>query len=437
MTMPSFVQKIYDEFLSQAVPKKNTGRSRAMKPAQALATKTPAKSLSLAYILALGVIAVLTVGSHILTAHITTKQKEGAEIAYKIGQQRILTQEIVSYAEKYYKLGAQLDLDLLKQSIDQMESGQRFLTNTINQSDFFHHRFSDALHKVYFGAPYALDEKMTMFLSWGREFAKLPLNDPDRRQIALRELTSQLPAVLANGLDAALENYQTEAQIKTDRYYGLQFYSAMFVLLVLVVEAWFIFRPLVTRVDDYHQMLLRYALEDYLTGLNNRRAFMKRASTELRRAEREGGSVVVVLSDLDKFKSVNDTYGHKVGDQVLQHYAEQLQQFLRDGDVIGRIGGEEFAILLPRTSAEMGFQTIDRLREKVSQTPCPYVDEKGQKQTLNYTASFGLVVVEKEFSCIDDLLALADTGLYEAKNRGRNCVVPVPMPCAEKKAARS
>lgn len=429
--MPDSIQKIYDACMQKKPLKKEA------KPAQALSEKTPAKSLTLAYILALGVIALLTIGSHILTAHITTKQKEGAEIAYKIGQQRALIQEVVDFAENYYKIGAQLDLDLLKQSLDQMESGQRFLTNTINQNDFFKHHFSEALYQVYFAQPYALDEKMTLFLTWGRELAKLPLNDPSRRQIAMKELTAHLPNSLANGLDTALENYQAEAQIKTERYYALQFYSAIFVLLVLVIEAWFIFRPLVSRVDEYHHMLLRYALEDYLTGLNNRRAFIKRATAELRRAERDGETVVVVLSDLDKFKSVNDTYGHKVGDLVLQHYAEQLQVLLRSGDIIGRIGGEEFAVVLPRTSAEMGFQTIDRLREKVSQTPCPYVDEKGQKQTLSYTASFGLVVVEDEFSSIDDLLALADTGLYQAKHQGRNCVVPVPVVKAGKKVARS
>ncbi|MGZ9107246.1 MAG: GGDEF domain-containing protein [Micavibrio sp.] len=433
--MPDFIQKVYDSLRQQKAQRK--GAKRSVKPAQALAETTPARSLSLAYILALGVIAVLTVGSHILTAHITTKQKEGAEIAYKIGQQRALIQDVVKYAEKYYLLADNLDLDLLKQSIEQMESGQRFLTNTINQRDILDHRFSEALHKVYFMPPYVLNEKMGLFLTWGREYASLPLNDPSRRQIALREMTAQLPASLASGLDTALENYQTEAQIKTDRYYALQFYSAIFVLLVLVIEAWFIFRPLVTRVDEYHQMLLRYALEDYLTGLNNRRAFMKRATTELRRAEREGETVVVVLSDLDKFKSVNDTYGHKVGDLVLQHYAEHLQQLLRSGDIIGRIGGEEFAILLPKTGAEMGFQTIDRLREKIAQTPCPYVDEQGQKQMLSYTASFGLVVVEEDFSSIDDLLAVADTGLYQAKERGRNCVVPVTLERPQKKAARS
>ncbi len=395
-------------------------------PQKALDDVTPARTLSIAYIAALGFIAILTIASHIITAHITNKQKEGADIAFKIGAQRAGIHEIIQSADKYYTLGDPLDLGFLKQAIAKMEQGQRYLTDTIRQNDLFGHPVSAELQKIYFQQPYALDEKTTWFLTWAKELATLPKSEQARRTIAADYVMNKLPSTLATGLDLALQNYQTEALAKTDRYYAMQYYGALFVLLVLVLEAVFIFRPLVARVEGYHQMLLRYALEDYLTGLNNRRAFMKRATTELRRAQREGSEVVVVLSDLDKFKSVNDTYGHKVGDLVLQHYAEQLQTLLRSGDIIGRIGGEEFAILLPRTSAEMGFQTIDRLREKIARLPCPYVDADGKPQVLPYSSSFGMVAVCNSAEGIDALLARADEGLYEAKARGRNCVVQVP-----------
>jgi diguanylate cyclase (GGDEF)-like protein len=403
-----------------------TAAPKAGAPQKALDDQTPARTLSIAYIAALGFIAILTIASHIITAHITNKQKEGADIAFKIGAQRAGIHEIIQSADKYYSLGDPLDLDFLNQSIAKMEKGQSFLTDTIRQSDLLGNPVSSELQKIYFQQPYALDEKTTWFLTWAKELATLPKSESARRQIAFDYVANKLPATLAIGLDVALQNYQTEAQAKTDYYYDLQYYGALFVLLVLALEAIFIFRPLVARVENYHQMLLRYALEDYLTGLNNRRAFMKRATTELRRAQREGSEVVVVLSDLDKFKSVNDTYGHKVGDLVLQHYAEQLQSLLRSGDIIGRIGGEEFAILLPRTSAEMGFQTIDRLREKIARLPCPYVDADGKAQILSYSSSFGMVAVCNSAEGIDALLARADEGLYEAKARGRNCVVQVP-----------
>lgn len=409
----------------KAAKRKPATRSKAVTQ-KALDDVTPARTLSMAYIAALGFIAVLTIASHVITAHITNKQKEGADIAFKIGAQRAGIHEILQSADKYYALGDPLDLGFLNQAVAEMEQGQRFLTDTIRQHDLFGKPVSVALQKIYFEQPYALDEKTTWFLTWAKELATLPINEVARRKIAIDYVTNKLPASLATGLDLALQNYQTEALAKTDHYYAMQYYGALFVLLVLLLEAVFIFRPLVSRVEGYHQMLLRYALEDYLTGLNNRRAFMKRATTELRRAQREGSEVVVVLSDLDKFKSVNDTYGHKVGDLVLQHYAEQLQSLLRAGDIIGRIGGEEFAILLPRTSAEMGFQTIDRLREKIARLPCPYVDAEGQAQVLSYSSSFGLVAVCNSAEGIDALLARADEGLYEAKAKGRNCVVQVP-----------
>jgi len=179
---------------------------------------------------------------------------------------------------------------------------------------------------------------------------------------------------------------------------------------------------MIRRIGRYHRNLIRLALIDELTELKNRRAFMQLATAELSLFDRQGQTFALVLADLDKFKTVNDTYGHKVGDEVLKHYSALVTESLRGYDIIGRIGGEEFAIFLPQTGAEQAEKTINRLRERVAQTPCPYTDKFGDSQSLSYTSSFGIVVVSAPGWTLDKLLVEADECLYKSKEEGRNRV---------------
>lgn len=397
-------------------------------------SKDPKRSLTWAYVVALGVIAILTVASHVLTVHITNKQKESTEVAYQIGRQRALVQQIMLYASQYYTHGEQLDYDLLEQSVREMEGGHDFLIRMVNAGGLIRRPVSRVLVEVYYDHPYYLDSQIVRFIEASRHFANIPVTEPSAvRRDAMDVMTKDLSGSMIRGLDVALERYQNETAEQINRYYILQFWSAIFVLIVLLVEAVFIFRPLVQRIGQYHSMLLRQALEDSLTGLSNRRAFMKRAAAELRRAERAGDSFAIVLTDLDSFKAVNDTYGHKVGDLVLQHFAGIMLQSLRSEDIIGRIGGEEFAIMLPRANAEKAFQVIERLRQATASTPCNYVDENEQDQSLAFSASFGMVVTSGPWN-IDDLLREADDHLYEAKRKGRNRVVMAQLAQEEPQA---
>ena len=168
-------------------------------------------------------------------------------------------------------------------------------------------------------------------------------------------------------------------------------------------------------------MLLRQALEDPLTGLSNRRAFMNRSNAAKKRALRDNEPMIVALTDLDHFKSVNDTYGHDVGDAVLKHFSTVMKKSLRGGDIIGRIGGEEFAVVLPKTNYETGKEALERLCHDVEHNPCPYVSEEGNDELLKYTVSIGFtnLSLNKDMS-IDELLKKADEALYEAKESGRN-----------------
>ena len=128
-----------------------------------------------------------------------------------------------------------------------------------------------------------------------------------------------------------------------------------------------------------------------------------------------------MMLDLDHFKIVNDTFGHLAGDMVLATVAKALSGFLREGDLVGRFGGEEFVILLPRTTAGEAHQITERLRARVAQLTTPADDRPGSSP-LQVTISIGVAAMESARRDLEDLLAAADHALYEAKQAGRNCV---------------
>jgi diguanylate cyclase (GGDEF)-like protein/PAS domain S-box-containing protein len=166
------------------------------------------------------------------------------------------------------------------------------------------------------------------------------------------------------------------------------------------------------------EKLERQATRDYLTGLNNRRYFMERGETELAQAKRYGHKLSLLMLDIDRFKRINDTHGHKVGDIVLQQLAIILRNSFREVDIIGRIGGEEFAVLLPETGLAQATEVAERLRKNVAGTDLT----EATGLPLRFTISIGVVELDGKDVSLDRLLELADKALYEAKQTGRNKV---------------
>ena len=162
--------------------------------------------------------------------------------------------------------------------------------------------------------------------------------------------------------------------------------------------------------------LVHQAHTDHLTGFNNRGHFMQQAELELRRAVRYGGALSIFMMDVDHFKKINDTYGHKVGDLVLQKLAAVCRDTLRMIDIIGRVGGEEFAILLPETTEQEAIRVAERLRQAIANAKIPL----GHGLPLSITVSIGITSLMSKDDNIDVLLSFADKALYAAKNAGRN-----------------
>jgi diguanylate cyclase (GGDEF)-like protein len=172
-----------------------------------------------------------------------------------------------------------------------------------------------------------------------------------------------------------------------------------------------------------HGLVKAQAVTDELTGLANRRRFMEFVQLELKRAERFQSPLGLLLVDLDDFKLVNDRFGHGTGDEVLRALSDVFRESLRDVDLAARLGGEEFAVLLPETDYSGAAGVAERLRASLASLELQDPDGQG----FGVTASFG-VAVYPEAQSVDELLRTADAALYRAKAEGKNRVALAPTP---------
>jgi diguanylate cyclase (GGDEF)-like protein len=169
---------------------------------------------------------------------------------------------------------------------------------------------------------------------------------------------------------------------------------------------------------EKNKLLEELSTTDSLTGLRNRRFLTEILSVEFQRAYRYGTGLTILMADLDRFKQVNDRYGHLAGDEVLMVLGQRLQHLLRASDVGGRYGGEEFMVMLSHVNAEGGEVFAERWRAELEETPIELDDGRSIRTTL----SIGVASYMPIFKNCGDLVAAADAALYRAKEAGRNQV---------------
>jgi diguanylate cyclase (GGDEF)-like protein len=174
-----------------------------------------------------------------------------------------------------------------------------------------------------------------------------------------------------------------------------------------------------TKMNDE---LKHLAMHDSLTGLANRRFAQNQLERESARAKRSDSVVCVVLCDIDKFKVINDTYGHDCGDEVLKFISEIMSSTIREQDLVARWGGEEFIFILPNTPSSDGANLAEQIRKKIQERPLNY-----DNTVIHITASFGVSVLDKNTE-IKQALTQTDDAMYIAKRNGRNQVVAFDYP---------
>ena len=221
---------------------------------------------------------------------------------------------------------------------------------------------------------------------------------------------------------AAASLVVTAAAVGTLNYYGFDIrlsialaFAAGVPLVVAPPISWVVV-GLTLRIYSIEEEMRQLASYDSLTGLLSRHAFFETAGSYVSLANRDRSVFSVMIIDLDHFKSINDQYGHPAGDAVLKLFANVLNSVARRSDIAGRLGGEEFAVLLPSTGATEAIEFSERLHGAIDKAVLNH-----RNALIHYTASIGLASSTADVDGdIDELLARADLALYQAKRNGRN-----------------
>lgn len=174
------------------------------------------------------------------------------------------------------------------------------------------------------------------------------------------------------------------------------------------------------RLRSNFELSLSMALTDSLTGLYNRRYFEVHLQKLLQKNQQSKKAMAILMMDIDHFKSINDTHGHAVGDEILKIFARRVQDSLRSFDLVARLGGEEFVVILPDISVDMAYFIAERLRKMIAEEPFACAAEGGK---VSVTTSIGATIVEGTGEQMDVVLKRADDALYQAKESGRNATV--------------
>jgi diguanylate cyclase (GGDEF)-like protein len=229
---------------------------------------------------------------------------------------------------------------------------------------------------------------------------------------------------LPDSLSIAVKAYEADANAHVQKLRHILLAMLLVLLLTLIAESLFLFRPMFRRIREQHQELSDMARTDPLTGSHNRRRFIELAEAELARIRRTGQTASVLILDIDKFKNINDTHGHAIGDEAIRTMAQTCVDQLRGIDIFGRIGGEEFCIVLPETGVDNGLVAAEKLRKAVENSRTPLEDGNH----LTFTVSIGLSPMTAETDSLHAAMEQADSNLYKAKQTGRNRVVGPEIP---------
>ncbi len=257
-----------------------------------------------------------------------------------------------------------------------------------------HHRQDEIVHVN------DLDWYQQMIKNGGKQLANSIIAYSDGNRVI-----SQMPLPALNWRMFIISPPASEQQ----EYWTL-FLTRIGIFLLIIIVLYSIF---IGVVDYFKKRLVESSETDFLTKLPNR-SYLTWKYEEL---SCEHDNICVVIADIDHFKEINDQYGHVVGDAALQEVARKLEACLRNEDICGRWGGEEFVMILPDISSEQAIEIIERMRESIANNAFSH---SSMSQSFNITISFGLCHKNSGNQSLDNLIQLADTALYQAKSKGRN-----------------
>jgi len=218
-----------------------------------------------------------------------------------------------------------------------------------------------------------------------------------------------VPVIVADNVEAIVYAYKIDPKARPFDHHDVQLAVGVSHQVALTIER--------TRLLEQVRVYEHWAITDSLTGLPNRRQILRNAELEFQRAVRFRHPLSVMMIDIDSFKRVNDSYGHPAGDQVLAEMVKRCKKGLRNIDLLGRYGGDEFICLLVETDLESAREAAERTRKRVEKTPI-----KTDRGPLNITISIGVAALSEKHPSLSAALSSADDALYVAKKNGKNKV---------------
>lgn len=384
----------------------------------------PLKRLATGYIMALTVIAFVALCACLLSINAIREPHRNGIVLLK---QNAQIQRIAFLASRYVDSPGAGNKAQLRKAFDQMRHYQDAIIHG-NEHENTTPLRGEALRTVYYEDPHQLAREMEEFMARAESLLATSAPGPASKDY-LYIIRNQ--EHLVKGLNAAVAAFEAgeHERMRLLQYYQLG--AFLVILATLLAEALLVFRPLVRHVSDYTGQFERMALTDALTGIDNKRSFLQKGKKELHSSIRHGKSLSVCMLDIDHFKNVNDTYGHPVGDQVLKAFVDIVLRVKRGEDEFARVGGEEFALLLPHTNGRQALVLAERLRSAVEVTP---VKIPGQADIF-LTVSIGVAEVNPVASNVEQAMNEADRALYRAKEKGRNRIEYAGAPRGHDKKA--
>lgn len=374
----------------------------------------------LTFVLCFVAIGLLEIAAYWINGRIVAQQQEVARFAQVADRQRTLSLRVALLVGEYTEAADPQVRVAKHRAISQAAQEMTRLHTLITKGDpasGYRVPESNRIDQIIFGDPIFLDQTLRLFLSgvdeilgreWSADLAELPYMD---------DIRAAASGSLSTGLERLNEAMRDAGDDKVDELEIALIASTVGMVLVIFAMAVLVLVPMMRRLESQTDELIDLATTDPLTGSLNRRSFMREAEAEFARFRRYGNRFAVIMIDIDRFKKVNDTYGHAGGDSVIRALTRVCLEQTRSSDVLGRMGGEEFAVLLPEATIDSARIAAEKLRAALE---AEVVHHEGRE--IRFTASLGVAVAGDDDTEILKILSRADDALYVAKNGGRNRV---------------
>ena len=381
----------------------------------------PAHTMTLTYVVSLTIIAVLSIFVHFTLDKIIIEQNVSGKLINVSGQQRMLSQRTVLHINEYIARGFVTDKNKALTALNKMHRNHQYLLKEhfekLKQN--LESPLSKPMYALYFSEPHNIERKMTEFSSLIKQLLDSPITPLDTQS----NLESSIFLLMAkeqmlDSFNITVKQYEVESNQKIQQLRTTQQLILIIIILTILIEGLFFITPLSIRSNRYSKNLYEEANHDYLTNLLNRRSFAILAKQLVAISRRYHSDLSVISFDIDLFKSINDKYGHDLGDKVIQRVAGTIHKNCRNSDSVFRFGGEEFLILLPETSMSEAIKLAEKIRNSITNSPT-----LTDKLTIEITASAGVSKWNKQETNIESALKRADDALYQAKKQGRNRVI--------------